>query len=185
MTVQRYAIFDCALGFCGIAWNGAGISRFHLPANTVAALEGRFGKWLGDARQAEPTPAIEHAIALARRYFSGEQVVFADLELDLSIQTAAFQNIYAVTRSLGWGQTTTYGTIARELGLGPEGARDIGQAMARNPVPLIIPCHRVLAAGGKLGGFSAPGGTESKRRMLEMEGVHLAPAPPAQQSFGF
>jgi len=74
--------------------------------------------------------------------------------------------------------------LAKELGLGPEAARDVGQAMATNPLPLIIPCHRVLAAGGKVGGFSAPGGAVAKARMLELEGVHIG-APPAQQSLGF
>jgi methylated-DNA-[protein]-cysteine S-methyltransferase len=72
--------------------------------------------------------------------------------------------------------------LAKELGAGPEGARDVGQAMAKNPVPLIIPCHRVLAAGGKVGGFSAPGGSAAKVRMLELEGVHVGPPPPAQRS---
>nr|MBA3326527.1 MGMT family protein [Paracoccaceae bacterium] len=72
-----------------------------------------------------------------------------------------------------------------DLGAGPEAARDVGQAMARNPVALIIPCHRVLAAGGKVGGFSAPGGAAAKRRMLELEGVDLVPPPAAQASFGF
>ncbi len=86
---------------------------------------------------------------------------------------------------LGWGETTTYGALARALGAGPEAARDVGQAMAHNPVPLIIPCHRVLAAGGKLGGFSAPGGAGTKRRMLEMEGVALAAEAPGQRAFAF
>jgi methylated-DNA-[protein]-cysteine S-methyltransferase len=72
--------------------------------------------------------------------------------------------------------------LTKELGLGPEFARDVGEAMAKNPIPLIIPCHRVLAAGGKVGGFSAPGGAASKIRMLELEGVHLGPSEPAQQS---
>jgi methylated-DNA-[protein]-cysteine S-methyltransferase len=75
--------------------------------------------------------------------------------------------------------------LAKELGATPEAARDVGQAMARNPVPLIIPCHRVLAAGGKVGGFSAPGGAAAKRRMLELEGVRLDPPPSAQGSFEF
>jgi methylated-DNA-[protein]-cysteine S-methyltransferase len=87
--------------------------------------------------------------------------------------------------AVGWGHTTTYGTLAKELGAGPEVARDIGQAMARNPVALIIPCHRVLAAGGKIGGFSAPGGTATKLRMLALEGVDLEPPPPAQRAFEF
>ena len=73
-------------------------------------------------------------------------------------------------RRVGWGRTTTYGTLAKELGAEREGARDVGQAMAKNPVALIIPCHRVLAAGGKVGGFSAPGGSAAKIRMLALEG---------------
>jgi O-6-methylguanine DNA methyltransferase len=83
-------------------------------------------------------------------------------------------------RHVGWGHTTTYGALAMELGAGPEAARDVGQAMARNPVALIIPCHRVLAAGGKVGGFSAPGGSAAKVRMLELEGVRVEPPRPAQ-----
>jgi methylated-DNA-[protein]-cysteine S-methyltransferase len=75
--------------------------------------------------------------------------------------------------------------LAKELAAGPQGARDIGQAMANNPIPLIIPCHRVLAAGGKLGGFSAPGGGTAKLRMLEFEGVHVGPPASAQQSLRF
>ena len=83
------------------------------------------------------------------------------------------------------GPHNNHGALAKELGAGPESARDVGQAMAKNPVALIIPCHRVLAAGGKVGGFSAPGGSAAKIRMLALEGVHVELAPPAQQSFGF
>ena len=103
----------------------------------------------------------------------------------LGEQDPLFQRIYAAARLVGWGRTTTYGALAKELGAGPEAARDVGQAMANNPVALIIPCHRVLAAGGKVGGFSAPGGSAAKIRMLALEGVHVEPAPPVQQSFGF
>lgn len=84
-------------------------------------------------------------------------------------------------RRIPWGETTTYGAVALALGAGPE-ARDVGQAMARNPLPLLVPCHRVLAAGGRPGGFSAPGGTEAKLRMLALEGIDLAPA---QGAFAF
>ena len=78
-------------------------------------------------------------------------------------------------RRVGWGRTTTYGALAKEVGAGREAARDVGEAMAKNPAPLIIPCHRVLAAGGKIGGFSAPGGSRTKVRMLELEGVRVGP----------
>ena len=80
-----------------------------------------------------------------------------------------FEKIYAAARRVGWGCTTNYGTLAKELGAGPEAARDVGQTMAKNPVALIIPCHRVLAAGGKVGGFSAPGRSAAKIRMLALE----------------
>jgi methylated-DNA-[protein]-cysteine S-methyltransferase len=83
------------------------------------------------------------------------------------------------------GRTTTYGALAQEVEAGREAARDVGEAMARNPAPLIIPCHRVLAAGGKIGGFSAPGGSKTKARMLQLEGVRIGPPEKAQQSFSF
>jgi methylated-DNA-[protein]-cysteine S-methyltransferase len=132
-----------------------------------------------------PTPEVVEAVAAVKRYFEGEETDFSGFRVDLSDQDAFFKQIYAAARQVGWGHTTTYGTLAKELGAGPEAARDVGQAMAKNPVALIIPCHRVLAAGGKVGGFSAPGGSAAKIRMLELEGVHVEPPRPAQRSFGF
>jgi len=96
------------------------------------------------------------------------------------------QKLYVALRGIGPGRTVTYGELAQQLGLtGWEGARDVGEAMGKNPMPIVIPCHRVLAAGGKLGGFSAPGGSETKKKMLEMEGVQVGVPKPAQQSLGF
>ena len=89
------------------------------------------------------------------------------------MQEPFFERVYAAVRRIGWGETATYGAIARMLDAGPEFARDVGQAMAANPVPLIIPCHRVTAANGRIGGFSAPGGSLSKARMLAIEGVEV------------
>ena len=109
---------------------------------------------------------------------------FSGIRLDLEDQDELFKRIYAAARDVSWGRTTTYGALAKELGAGPETARDVGQAMANNPVALIIPCHRVLAAGGKIGGFSAPGGSATESlRMLELEGVYIGPPEPAQRSF--
>ena len=125
---------------------------------------------------------VEDVIAAAGRYFTGEPIDFSGVKLALAGHDGGFGRIYEATRQVRWGETTTYGALARKLGEGPEFARDVGQAMAKNPVPLIIPCHRVLAAGGRIGGFSAPGGTDTKRRMLELEHVHLAPPKPVQQS---
>ncbi|MEQ1949822.1 methylated-DNA--[protein]-cysteine S-methyltransferase [Mesorhizobium sp. CN2-181] len=190
-TTQHYAIFETANGFCGIAWTGEGVSRFQLPTSTPDAAERMMLRRLPDAEKAAPNAEIARTIEAAKRYFAGEVVDFSEIRLDLGDQEAFFGKIYDALRQVGWGHTTTYGTLAKQLGAGPEAARDVGQAMAKNPVPLIIPCHRVLAAGGKVGGFSAPGGATSKVRMLELEGVHIEQAQPAkpaqkaQQSFGF
>ncbi|WP_088345918.1 MULTISPECIES: methylated-DNA--[protein]-cysteine S-methyltransferase [Rhodomicrobium] len=182
-TEQHYLIFDTAGGFCGIAWNGVGITRFRLPARSAEATERNLLRRLRGAQPGTPTPDVLEAVAAARRYFEGEAVDFSHLALDLEAQDEFFRQIYAAARRVGWGETTTYGALAKQLGAGPEAARDVGQAMAKNPVPLIIPCHRVLAAGGKVGGFSAPGGAAAKVRMLELEGVRAGPPKPAQQSF--
>lgn len=183
-AVHQYHIFETAGGFCAIAWNGVGITRFRLPAHSAEATERDFLRRLPAAEPGIPTPQIAEAIAMAQRYFGGEKIDFSALTLDLDGQGDLFKQIYAAARRIGWGQTTTYGTLAKELGAGWEGARDVGQAMASNPVPLIIPCHRVLAAGGKVGGFSAPGGSASKIRMLRLEGIDLEPPPSAQRSLG-
>jgi methylated-DNA-[protein]-cysteine S-methyltransferase len=120
-----------------------------------------------------PTPPVARAVAAVQRYFEGQETDFSGVELDLGDQEPFFRQVYAAARRVGWGRTTTYGALTKELGAGPEAARDVGQAMAKNPVPLIIPCHRVLAAGGKIGGFSAPGGSATKVRMLALEGVQV------------
>ncbi|MEP9376781.1 methylated-DNA--[protein]-cysteine S-methyltransferase [Aquabacter sp. CN5-332] len=184
-TAHHYLIFETASGFCGIAWNAVGITRFQLPTKTAEAAERMLLRRVPGAEPDTPTPEVAEAVAAARRYFEGEEIDFSGFALDLGEQEAFFSQIYAAVRQIGWGHTTTYGTLAKALGAGPEAARDVGQAMAKNPVPLIIPCHRVLAAGGKVGGFSAPGGSTAKARMLELEGVRVEPPPPAQTSFGF
>lgn len=183
--IHHFSVFETRAGFCAIAWSARGIARFQLPTRTADAAERLIRRRLPSAREALPEGKIREAIAAVQRYFSGEPTDFSDLVLDLAGQDPWFTAIYAETRQLAWGETSTYGGLANRLGKGPEAARDIGQAMARNPVPLIIPCHRVLAAGGRIGGFSAPGGAEAKRRMLEIEGVHLAPPAPKQQAFAF
>jgi methylated-DNA-[protein]-cysteine S-methyltransferase len=184
-AARHYLIFDTEGGFCGIAWNDAGITRFQLPAKSAEAAERALLRRVPGAEPGAPTPEVVEAVAAVKRYFQGEETDFSGFRLDLGEQDPFFKQIYAAARRVGWGHTTTYGALAKELGAGPEAARDVGQAMARNPVALIIPCHKVLAAGGKIGGFSAPGGSAAKSRMLALEGIHLEPPRPAQQSFGF
>jgi methylated-DNA-[protein]-cysteine S-methyltransferase len=184
-ATHRHLIFETAGGFCGIAWNSVGITHLQLPTKSAPATERMLLRRVRDSMPGDPTPEIVEAIAAVKRYFEGERTDFSGFELDLNDQDAFCKRIYATARKVGWGQTTTYGTLAHEAGAGPEAARDVGQAMARNPVPLVIPCHRVLAAGGKVGGFSAPGGAAAKLRMLALEGVHVGPPPPLQRSFAF
>ena len=182
MPTQHYSVFESAAGFCAIAWSAAGIARFQLPDGSAAAAERNLLRRLPAATPGTPPLSVAETIAAAQRYFAGETIDFSAVPLDLEGQDEFFKRIYDALRRVGFGQTTTYGALAKALGAGPEVARDVGQAMARNPVPLIIPCHRCLAAGGKVGGFSAPGGATAKRRMLALEGVQLDPPPPAQQS---
>lgn len=181
----HYLIFDTDGGPCGIAWTATGIVRFQLPGNDAATTRRLLLRRLPEAEPAEPSATVAEAVSAAKRYFAGEEVDFSNVPLDLAGQSDFFRAIYEAARRLHWGETTTYGALARELGTGPEAAGDVGEAMAKNPVALIIPCHRVLAAGGRIGGFSAPGGASAKLKMLALEGVSFAPPEPAQQSFGF
>ena len=184
-AAHHYLIFETRGGFCGVAWNNVGITRFQLPAKSAEGAQRMLLRRTPGAKPGALTPEVAEAVAAAKHYFEGKKTDFSRCKLDLGEQDPFFQRIYAAARQVGWRRTTTYGALAKELGAGPEAARDVGQAMANNPVALIIPCHRVLAAGGKVGGFPAPGGSASKIRMLALEGVHVEPASAAQQSFGF
>jgi methylated-DNA-[protein]-cysteine S-methyltransferase len=181
---SHYQLFETAAGVAAIGWKDACVTSLRLPAPTAPDAERAILRRLPHATRAEPPARIGAAIDAAIRYFEGEQVEFFEVPVNLGEQSPFFAQVYDRVRQLGWGETTTYGAIAHGLGAGPEYARDVGQAMAANPVPLIVPCHRVLAAGGKIGGFSAPGGSMSKARMLELEGVPVAVAP-VQQGFDF
>jgi methylated-DNA-[protein]-cysteine S-methyltransferase len=116
-------------------------------------------------------------MAAIERYFAGKSVDFTPLALDLAGVSDFHRRIYDAARAIGWGETATYGELAQRVGA-PGAARAVGQAMGRNPVPIIIPCHRVLASGRKIGGFSAFGGAVTKSRLLALEGVHLDDGTP-------
>jgi methylated-DNA-[protein]-cysteine S-methyltransferase len=180
-SVQHYHVFETAMGFCAIAWGAAGITRFQLPTKSADATDRLMRRRAPGAEPGIPTGDVAAVVEAAKRYFAGEAMDFASVGVDLAGQDAFFTQIYGALRRVGWGTTTTYGALAKEIGAGRERARDVGEAMAKNPMPLIIPCHRVLAAGGKIGGFSAPGGSKTKARMLELEGVRVGPPQEAQQ----
>jgi methylated-DNA-[protein]-cysteine S-methyltransferase len=174
-------IFDTALGEFGIGWTEAGVARVQLPGLDRASLLQRINR--DGAQAGEPTRAIEAVINRIEDYAEGEAVDFSGVALDLSGVPAFNRRAYDLLVRIGWGATTTYGALARELG-DVTLSRAVGAAMGANPIPLIIPCHRVLASDGKPGGFSAPGGAESKLRMLELEGVSVG-TPAGQMTFGF
>ena len=174
-------IFDTALGEFGIGWTDAGIARLQLPGMERGDLLARINR--DGARTGEPTRAIEAVINRIEDYAEGGTNDFSDLKLDLSGVSDFNRRAYALLLTIGWGETTTYGAMARQLGdVGL--SRAVGAAMGANPIPLIIPCHRVLASDGKPGGFSAPGGADSKLRMLALEGVSIG-TPAGQMTFGF
>jgi methylated-DNA-[protein]-cysteine S-methyltransferase len=182
---HHYTVFDTAHGVAGIVWCGNAVTQFRLPGDSREATERSLLKRLPDALPGDPPPVIAEVIDMVVRYFAGEHVDFSNVSVDLGAQEPFFARTYDAVRALGWGETTTYGAVARSIGAPLEAARAVGQAMGRNPVPLIVPCHRVLAAGGRLHGFSAPGGALSKARMLQLEGVATEPPPAAQVAFDF
>jgi len=183
--VIGFRLFETDHGFAAMAWSGRGVCGFRLPSDTPDVTRRAIERRWPEAVPAEPSPDIAATIDAAKRYFAGEQIDFSDVPVELGSVEPLFASIYDQVRGLRWGETTTYGAIARDLGLDPAAARAVGQAMARNPVPLIIPCHRVLAAGGRIGGFSAPGGSDAKARMLALEGVQAGGVDASQASFGF
>lgn len=175
----HHHLFDTALGRCGVAWGARGLAGVQLPEKDLASTERRLAAKCKSVGAAKPPPAIAELIGDIRRYLAGERVDFSVVPVDLEACDEFRRKVYGALRGVGFGRTTTYGDLARAAGATDwERVRDVGDAMGRNPAPLVIPCHRCLAAGGKLGGFSAYGGTSTKRRLLALEGVHLDSGEP-------
>jgi methylated-DNA-[protein]-cysteine S-methyltransferase len=165
-----YTLFDTAIGRCGIAWSERGVSSVQLPEgrddDTRARLLRRSPGIPEAAPPADVRRAIEGIVALLR----GEARDLSDVALDMEGVPAFPRSVYEVTRGIPPGATLTYGDIAARLGE-PGAARAVGRALGENPFPIVVPCHRVLAAGGRTGGFSAPGGVATKLRLLSIEGA--------------
>lgn len=178
------AVFETALGFMGLSWNEKGVTHLFLAEQRRESVERRLLRATGAGPSGLMPPWVEDLVAAIKAYAGGSRVDFSAVPVDLAGVDAFRLAIYAAARKLGFGETTTYGELAKRAGHGGL-PRETGAALGANPVPLIIPCHRILAAGGKIGGFSAPGGSASKERMLALEGVHVGPPPAAQASFGF
>lgn len=163
-----YCLFATVIGDCGIAWSERGVTRLSLPEGDRSATERRLRTRSG-ATAADPPAPVKDAIAQIERYALGERINFASVAIDLTGVEPFRRDVYAATRDVGWGRTATYGDIARRVGTAD--AREVGQALSRNPVPLIVPCHRIVGSDGRLVGFSAYGGTLTKERLLVLEGM--------------
>jgi len=170
MPGDGLALFETAIGGCGIAWGPAGIIGLQLPEATPAATRARLERAFPEARDATPPAAVGEAIAAVVALLAGTPRDLAGIALDLRGTPAFHRDVYAITRTIPPGETLTYGAVARRLG-DAGAARAVGRALGRNPVAIIIPCHRVVAAGGAIGGFSAGGGAATKRRILTIEGA--------------
>jgi methylated-DNA-[protein]-cysteine S-methyltransferase len=173
MSRPGCASFETALGRCAIAWSERGVVAVALPGARSDAALARLRRRLADAAEAPPPPAIQAVVEDLRALLRGEPRDLSGAPLDLAGVPAFEGRVYAAARAIRHGATATYGELAARLGA-PSEARAVGEALARNPCPLIVPCHRVTAAGGRLGGFSAPGGAATKRRLLALEGASVA-----------
>ena len=178
MTPQGFTLFDTPIGACGVAWSKSGIAGLQLPEADAEATRKRVQRRWPAATEAAPPAGVRRALERIRELLSGAPTDLQDIPLDLDGVPDFNRRVYDVARTIPPGQTLTYGDIAKRLGAGPEAAREVGQALGRNPVAIIVPCHRVLAANGKMGGFSANGGASTKRRMLEIEGAPALGAGP-------
>ena len=170
------AVFATAIGDCAVAWNDVGLTGVWLPAASPEALRRRLRERCASARETVPSGAIATLMEAIARLLAGEHVAFDSARLDLADTDDFDASVYAVARTIAAGQVLTYGDVAARVG-GGASARAVGQSLSRNPWPIVVPCHRVVAAGNRLGGFSAPGGTATKRRMLAIEGARPAGPP--------
>ena len=176
MTAAGFALFDTAIGCCALGWTEAGIVDVNLPESSPDRTRSRIAGRLAGSREQQPPAAVHQAIERITALFDGSGDDLADVELDLAGVPDFHRSVYQVTRGIRPGTTLSYGAIATELGL-PGAARAVGRALGHNPCPIIVPCHRVLAADGSMHGFSANGGVATKRRMLQLEGALPADEP--------
>jgi methylated-DNA-[protein]-cysteine S-methyltransferase len=176
MNSQGLTLFATPIGHCGLAWGDKGVVGVQLPQESGARTQARLAGRFPDAAYAEPPAQIAQVIAAVGRLLAGEPVDLTGVMLDEDGLPAFDRAAWAVARTVPPGETITYGQIAARLG-DPHAARAVGRAMGANPFPIIVPCHRVLGADGRMGGFSAAGGVEAKARLLSIERARIDAAP--------
>jgi methylated-DNA-[protein]-cysteine S-methyltransferase len=170
MRATGIIVFETAIGLCGLAWNDRGLTGVQLPEGEPEATRTRLQRRFPGAVETAPPLETLDAARRIRQLLAGEAADLGPIELDLEATPAFERRVYAVARAIPPGRTLTYGEIAAEAGE-PGAAQAVGQAMGRNPWPIVVPCHRVVGSGGKLGGFSATGGVKAKLKLLAIEGA--------------
>ena len=174
---MSFALFETGIGQCGVAWGARGIVGVQLPEPREGVTRVRLVRRFRACAEAAPPPTIQEAIDGMVALLGGEPRDLTGIALDMRTVPDFNRQVYEVARTVPPGQTITYGEIAARLGE-KRLAREVGQALGQNPFAIIVPCHRVVAAGGKTGGFSASGGVQTKLRMLAIEGAAATPMLP-------
>jgi methylated-DNA-[protein]-cysteine S-methyltransferase len=176
MSAQGFALFPTAIGACAIAWSERGVLGVQLPERHEQATRDRVCRRFPDAVETLPRAAIQQAIDAIVALLRGGVPDLSFVTLDMEGIPPFRQSIYAVLRGIPPGGTLSYGEVASRLGEQAT-ARDVGEAMGKNPFPVIVPCHRVVGTGGRIGGFSANGGVATKLRLLNIERARLGTSP--------
>jgi methylated-DNA-[protein]-cysteine S-methyltransferase len=177
MTTLGYCLFDTAIGACAVAWSDSGLTGVQLPEADAGKTRARIARRFPGAAEAPPPAEVAEATAAIIALVGGETRDLGQIRLDMDEVAAFPRAVYQLARTIPPGQTLTYGEIAARLG-DPGAARAVGEALGRNPFAIVVPCHRVVGAGGKLTGFSAHGGLAAKLRLLQIEGARIGePAP--------
>jgi methylated-DNA-[protein]-cysteine S-methyltransferase len=176
MEATGFKVFDTAIGPCGVAWGERGLVGTQLPEPSAGETRTRLLRRYPGAREAAAPPEVERAVVAISSHLRGEPADLSGIALDMEGIPMFQRRVYEVARAIPSGATLSYGEVAARIGE-PSAAREVGQALGRNPFPIVVPCHRVLAANGKTGGFSAPGGVSTKLRLLAIEGARLPAIP--------
>jgi methylated-DNA-[protein]-cysteine S-methyltransferase len=176
MTAHGFSLFDTAIGRCGIAWSECGVAAVQLPEGSDREIRARVLRRFPGAREAPPPPGVQDAMEKIAALLRGEPSALQAVALDMEGVPPFHRRVYEIARTIPPGATLSYGDVAARLDA-PGAARAVGQALGRNPFALVVPCHRVLAARGKAGGFSARGGVATKLRLLALEGARPADQP--------
>jgi O-6-methylguanine DNA methyltransferase len=176
MAAHGFTLFETPIGRCGIAWSDRGILGVQLPEGREGETRARLLRQFPDAQESAPPPDVRRALDEMVALLRGESPDLGAIALDMTRVSPFHRRVYDIARAIPRGATLSYGDIATRLGM-PGSARAVGQALGRNPFPIIVPCHRVLAAGGRMGGFSANGGVRTKLRLLRIEGFHTNGGP--------